>query len=169
MGCFSWDCIVCRRSLRGAKASRRRPGEAWASDVVLVPERGEPMAGEYDGYGRVAGVPMPESWGTMESDELRFDIERSRQQLARFDAVAGPAPAEGEGEGEADSRVDSLRKILADIRANTLAAIERCTASLREAEAAEVRFSAYHQRCWEQAGRPGFGGQSPRSRDQGLW
>ena len=46
--------------------------------------------------------------------------------------------------------------------------VDEDAATLAEIEARVVYFTAYHRRCWESAGRPGFQGQSPRARDQGA-
>lgn len=52
MGFFSWNCKVCRRSIRSPWASQP-PASAWTTEVVAVSPT-ITLQGVYDGYGRIA-------------------------------------------------------------------------------------------------------------------
>lgn len=57
MGFFSWNCKVCRHSVR--------EGRGWMSKAVVQGEDGSTATGRYDGYGRLDG-----SVGTIEVADM---------------------------------------------------------------------------------------------------
>jgi hypothetical protein len=166
MGNFSWDCNVCGRSLRGTTTNPVVRSKAWGGDAVLVPNRGDRLEGDYDGYGRVGGTPILDEWDDDEGPYLRSEIQRTRDQLADPDLT----PVGGyEARPEDSPALAEARTFLRSLRDSREQSIARMEARLKEIEPTEIQFTAYHRRCWEGAGRPGFRGQSPGSRDQGNW
>lgn len=161
MGNFSWDCKACGASLH--RAWRKRDPLAWQEDALLFAANGVTAEGKYNGYGKIGEFQIPEEW--MHDDiafwtrsiEQREELDRMTSEhdalLARCDALlaehgAAPPPREPRAVVDPADRVDSH-------------------AELAKALVENIRFTVYHRRCWEAAGRPGFAGQSKQSEDQG--
>lgn len=169
MGNFSWDCNVCGRSLRGSRINRAVAKKAWGCDAVLVPSRGERMEGDYDGYGRVGGTPIPDAWDDEYGPYLRREIQQARERLDRLAGTEAAAPFDVEVRPDDPPFLVEMRSFLRNLRDERARSLAESEARLKKIEPTEVQFTAYHRRCWEAAGRPSFRGQSPRSLDQGNW
>ena len=163
MGMFSWDCKVCGKAMRRAWNGPSGP-EAWREDVVCVPSRGDPMLGAYDGYGGIDGVTIPWLEDIEEADDARESLALARryvEDMRRLDALMGEVNAALVAAGRTPESYENGA-------GDAAREVDASAATLAEIEARVVYFTAYHRRCWESAGRPGFQGQSTRSRDQGA-
>ena len=56
MGFFSWNCRGCGESMKAPYDLDA--ADAWQNDVVVITEYGV-LSGDYDGYGRVSGISIP--------------------------------------------------------------------------------------------------------------
>ena len=55
MGCFSWNCLSCGKSLISDLVAEHPDYPDRAKGVALLPN-GKKYIGEYDGYGRMGGI-----------------------------------------------------------------------------------------------------------------
>jgi len=55
MGMFSWDCVACGFSIRDCGVCSEGN---WMGKAVVLTPGGSRVIGEYDGYGRVAGMEL---------------------------------------------------------------------------------------------------------------
>lgn len=162
MGNFSWDCALCGASMHHAWEGPSDP-DAWQEDVLLFAANGVTAEGKYDGYGRIGGFTIPEAWA---HDDIAFWTHsiKQREEMDRRDAVV-------------DQLLSEVAAILAKHGEPALIREPRTQtpdpdpidphAELAKAMVENIRFTVYHRRCWEAAGRPGFAGQSKCSEDQG--
>lgn len=161
MGYFSYDCLLCGASMHASDGPN--DPEAWREDVLLFAADGTTAEGAYDGAGGIGAFQIPQAWL---HDDIVFwtlaiqrdeEFERSRREhdelLAHADALiakyGGTVPSREPRAPREPSSVDAHE-------------------ALARAKVENVRFTVYHRRCWEAAGRPGFAGQSRWSEDQGL-
>ncbi len=163
MGMFSWDCHCCGRSLRNAWGGKHDP-EQWRAEVVVVAQDGTLRQGRYNGYGAIGRWKMPQAWGRDDAHQWVFEAEHSEQRAHELrETVASFAEMPASENPAVDRALHLLRESLAHYEES--AATARALAA--KCIEATVVFTAYHRRCWEHAGRPGFQGQSKCSEDQG--
>lgn len=166
MGQFSWDCHVCSKSMRRMWPGSK-PRDAYREDVVLVPETGDRMEGKYDGYGRVDDVRIPETWDKSGVDvvvllgKIAADERQARELRAEADECWEEAKRSGR---DTYKRLSTTYHDAASLLETKIKHDRWMVDYAKE----DVRFTAYHRRCWEDAGRPGFREQSRRSEDQGA-
>jgi len=64
LGLFSWNCKKCDHSI---KSPYNIPtGWEYMNEAVVLREGGEPVIGEYDGYGRIGAYEI--NWGDAEPE-----------------------------------------------------------------------------------------------------
>lgn len=131
---------------------------------MLFAANGVTARGKYNGYGKIGRFQIPQEWmhddialythlvasyEKMIVDHRAFEesMAQAGALLAKYDPEHVPYVPKGTADLEAQ---------LADVRAQ-----------LAKAMVENIRFTVYHRRCWEAAGRPGFAGQSRPSEDQG--
>lgn len=161
MGYFSYDCLLCGASMHASDGPD--DPEAWREDVLLFAANRTTAEGAYDGAGGIGEFQIPPEWL---HDDIAFwtlmiqrneELERSRREhdalMAHADALilkySGEVMPREPRPPEVPSEVDDHAQLARSLVEN-------------------IRFSVYHRRCWEAAGRPGFAGQSKWSEDQGL-
>lgn len=63
MGFFSWKCKVCGKSIV-APGGKDDP-IAWMNKAVAIMPRGQIVAGDYDGYGRICDAELVDDFPAM--------------------------------------------------------------------------------------------------------
>lgn len=174
MGNFSWDCVVCNKSMRHMWQDSGKH-LAWRQDVVIFAADGTRVEGAYTGYGGVvlAGgttFMFPETWDYENlvfwnaiADEAETNARNGREMI---DAMSRDID---------ESKDDEMTRIVGPFLVKDRERqIEREATAIRDRERANamaaktVAFTAYHRRCWKRAGQPGFTVQSKHSEDGGA-
>jgi hypothetical protein len=91
MGFFSWECEVCKHSIRAPYCVNK--DSKWMNDAVFIMKNGSIKKGHYDGYGNISNG--------YDDDEYYYNAPTAYHRLC-WQKVGSPVEHKGESKPAQD-------------------------------------------------------------------